>query len=87
MVQITGFVPSSCYSWIVLPVVEEIQVDRVGVVKCYHGEMFIEVRDIATVECASWGGLSRADGVGSMDSGFREFGCESLRGGEKWECV
>ena len=63
MCQITSLVPSSCYSGIILPVVEEVEVFRVRVVECYHGEMFVEVGDVSAVEYASRCGLSWADRV------------------------
>lgn len=72
--EIASLVPACCYSWVVLPVMEEIQVLWVCVVQCYHGEMLVEMGNVSAIECASWCGLSWTEGMEGMDSCFRKFG-------------
>lgn len=67
-------VPALCNARIVLPRVEEIQVLGILVIEGHHGEVFLEMGDVATVNYGTGSRFRGSHGVVCVDAGSGEFG-------------
>lgn len=50
LIQCPGFIPPSSDTWVILPLVEKVEMIRVRVVDRDHGKMLLQMRDPSTVD-------------------------------------